>query len=51
MKRSEMKRSETELREVPVTAMTAEVAPPSGDAGVPGGGRCKRAGCAAPLPP
>src|SRR5260370_826886 len=41
-KRSEMKRSETEIPEALMTAMTT-VAPA-------GGSRCKRSGCAAPLP-
>src|ERR1019366_9221482 len=42
-KRSEMKRSETKFPEDAMTAMTT-VTPA-------GGGRCKRAGCPAPLPP
>jgi hypothetical protein len=46
MKRSEMKRSETEF---PEALMTAVPASGNGSA-TAGGGRCKRAGCAAPLP-
>src|SRR5260370_21690363 len=45
-KRNEMKRSETEIPEALMTAMTTVT--PAGDAA--GGGRCKRPGCAAPLP-
>jgi hypothetical protein len=42
-KRNEMKRNETELPEALMTAMMT-VTPA-------GGGRCKRPGCAVPLPP
>src|SRR5260370_586563 len=45
-KRNEMKRSETEIPEALMTAMTTVT--PAGDAA--GGGRCKRPRCAAPLP-
>src|SRR6266567_2781942 len=45
-KRNEMKRSETEIPEALMTAMTTLT--PAGDAA--GGARCKRPGCAAPLP-